>query len=151
MKRNLTFLSALIAAGLFISGITLSTTVEAQMVAKERNQMMKMLGGNMKKLKQATDTATMVAAAKVINMNAKKLGDEKLWPKGSGGGETRAKMEIWQDMAGFKSKMKDLENASANLIKVAMGGNLGDSKKAFGAVGKTCGGCHKPFRAPKNK
>ena len=105
----------------------------------------------MKKLKQAGDTQTMVAAAKIINATAKKLAADDLWPKGSGGGETRAKMEIWQDMAGFKAKLKATENASANLIKVSMGGNLGAAKGAFGAMGKTCGGCHKAFRAPKKK
>ncbi len=151
MQRTFTLLSAFVAVGLFFSGITLPSTADAQMADKDRVKLMKMMGDNMKKLKQANDTATMIAAAKVINADAKKLGDARLWPKGSGGGETRAKMEIWQDMAGFKKSLNALENASANLIKVSMGGNLGDSKKAFGAMGKICGGCHKVFRAPKKK
>jgi len=145
------FLSAIFAAGFFMSGIAFPTTAEAQSAHDNRIKLMKTMGGNMKKLKMAADTQTMLAAAKIVNATAKKLAAADLWPNGSGGGETRAKMEIWKDMAGFKEKLKATENASANLIKVSMGGNLGAAKGAFGAMGKTCGGCHKAFRAPKKK
>jgi len=151
MKRTMMVLSAFIAAGIFIFGVALPTSAEAQSAHDNRVKLMKTMGGNMKKLKMAPDTQTMVAAAKIVNAAAKKLAAADLWPSGSGGGDTRAKMEIWQDMGGFKANLKGLDEASANLIKVSMGGNLGSSKKAFGAMAKKCGGCHKAFRAPKKK
>lgn len=151
MIGTLTILSAFFAVGLLILGTTLPSSADAQMAAKQRNGLMKLNGKNMGVIKKAKDIQTIVAAAKVINANAKKLASADLWPKGSHGGKSRAKMEIWQDMGGFKAKLKAFDDASANLIKVAMGGNLGASKKAFGAMAKTCGGCHKAFRGPKPK
>jgi cytochrome c556 len=151
MTRSISLLSVFIAVGLLISGVTLPSTADAQMAAKERSDLMKLNGKNFGKLKKAKDTATMLAAAKVINGNAKKLASAALWPKGSHGGDTRAKIEIWQNMDDFKMKIKALENASANLIKVSMGGNLGAAKKAFGAMAQTCGGCHKLYQAPKKR
>ena len=38
-------------------------------------------------------------------------------------------------------------------LELAMAADTGDKGaigKAMGALGKGCGGCHKPFRGPKN-
>tara|TARA_B100000315_G_scaffold260868_1_gene326604 strand:+ start:1484 stop:1939 length:456 start_codon:yes stop_codon:yes gene_type:complete len=151
MNRTLIILSAITAVGLFFSGIALPTTADAQTAAKDRLALMKSNGKNFVQIKKATDTQTITAAAKAINANAKKLASADLWPKGSHGGDTRAKVEIWQNMGKFIANLKSLENASDNLIKVSLGGDLGNSKKAFGAMARVCGGCHKEFQAPKNK
>ncbi|MBT7957421.1 MAG: cytochrome c [Rhodospirillaceae bacterium] len=151
MKRTLTVVSVIIAASMFLAGVAMPTTADAQSAAKDRVALMKLNGKNMGKIKKATDTQTIVEAAKVINANTKKLASADLWPAGSGGGETRAKMEIWQNMGDFKAKLKALEDSSANLIKVSMGGDLGNSKKAFGAMAKNCGGCHKVYQVPKKR
>jgi len=36
-------------------------------------------------------------------------------------------------------------------MATAAGGELDSLKGAMGALGKSCAGCHKPFRAPKKK
>ena len=149
MKRLVTLFSVLIVAIWYISSLALPTTAVAQTAQKDRLVLMKTIGGNMKKLKMAGDTETMATSAKIIIETAKKLSAKGLWPKGSHGGETRAKEEIWQDMGDFMAKLKATKNAAVNLLKVSMGGNLGDAKNAFGAMGRTCGGCHKLYRIPK--
>jgi cytochrome c556 len=65
--------------------------------------------------------------------------------------ETRAKPEIWSDAAGFAGKLETLAAATPALVAAAKTGNAGAIGAALGKVGKTCGGCHKPFRVPKKK
>jgi cytochrome c556 len=61
-------------------------------------------------------------------------------------GKTVAKPDIWQDQAGFEAAFDDWQAAVAALAAVA-GDGLPDLKAAVGGLGKSCGGCHKPFRA----
>ena len=60
-------------------------------------------------------------------------------------GKTRAKADIWQDRAKFEAAFDDWRAAVAALAEVA-----GDGQPALAAavgdLGKSCGGCHKPFR-----
>ena len=142
-------LALLAVYGMIGFGLVAGAPASAQMAHKERVALMKTVGGGMKNLKQAQDTATMMVAAKAVNGALIKLADDSLWPQGSHGGETRAKIEIWQNMADFKSKLNATEMASALVAKQAASGDLGSAKKAFGELGKTCGTCHKVYRTPK--
>lgn len=76
-----------------------------------------------------------------------------MWPKGSDStampGKTRALLKAWTTYPESKTKQDALLAAAAELVKVA-GGGVEGLQAAVGAVGKSCGGCHKPFRAPKN-
>ena len=60
-------------------------------------------------------------------------------------GKTRAKADIWQDRAKVEAAFDDWRAAVAALAEVA-----GDGQPALAAavgdLGKSCGGCHKPFR-----
>jgi len=75
-----------------------------------------------------------------------------MWPAGSGtdmlGTKTRAKPEIWSTYPEVANKGKALKVALEGLVKVA-GTGLDGLKGGIGDVGKSCGGCHKPFRADK--
>ena len=61
-------------------------------------------------------------------------------------GKTVAKPEIWADAGKFVKAFEDWQEAVAVVADVA-----GDGQKelagAVGELGKTCGSCHKPFRA----
>jgi cytochrome c556 len=63
-------------------------------------------------------------------------------------GKTVAKPEIWADADKFAKAFENWQAAVAVVADVA-----GDGQKvlagAVGELGKTCGGCHKPFRAKK--
>ena len=115
----------------------------------DRMKLFKEMGANMRKLKQAQDTFVMFKSAVVINNNSKKLLQTSFWPKGSGGEKTRAKIEIWQNIEDFQNKFKSLGKASANLIMVAKKGDLEIARSAFRKMARTCGSCHRDYRAPK--
>ncbi|HKI98384.1 MAG TPA: cytochrome c [bacterium] len=66
-------------------------------------------------------------------------------------GMTDAKAKIWEDSMDFAKKAKDAEKASAHLISVAKTGDMAAIAEAVKGVGKTCGGCHKEFRKPKEE
>ena len=64
------------------------------------------------------------------------------------GDKTRSLPKIWEDQSGFTKALTDWQAAVG-----ALGGQVGQSQEALAAavseMGKTCGGCHKPYRAEK--
>lgn len=71
---------------------------------------------------------------------------EGFHPSTKGAKKTEAKDDIYANPAEFNRLAKDLETASANLARVAQGGNLEQIKPAFMATGKACGACHDKFK-----
>jgi cytochrome c556 len=69
-----------------------------------------------------------------------------LFPEGSGGGDTRAKAEIWTDRAGFDKAMKDAQSAAEAMAAVK---DEAAFMPAMKALGGTCKGCHDKYRLPK--
>ena len=148
MKRSLILLA--LGAVLALPAWLAATPVMAQgktPVQAERTKLMRSNGGALKKIGGAKDTASVGAAARTLAANAKAL--KSKWPAGSGGGASRAKPAIWQNMSDFNPKLSALGAAADNLIKVSAGGDMAAVKKAFGAVRGTCGSCHKAYRGPR--
>ena len=58
----------------------------------------------------------------------------------------KAQSDIWSDNAKFKAASDKMQLAAIDLNKAAQSGDLDSIKKAFGAVGTTCKGCHDDFR-----
>ena len=72
-------------------------------------------------------------------------------PSSASGAETRAKPEIWADWDDFLEKAEAFRLASANFARVVDdGGDRAAIAAAFGDMGKSCGGCHRPYRAEAN-
>ena len=71
-----------------------------------------------------------------------------MFPHGSDGGRT--KPEIWSDWEGFEKAAAGLVSAANALAVIADSGDISMIGAAARAVGKACGDCHKPYRAPKN-
>ena len=129
-------------------GISLTSYAqEKSMLQQDRNATMKILARSMGQLKNASNVTDMKSPADTIVSATKKLFD--LWPKGSGGGLTRAKDEIWLNMSDFGSKLNDMKKAADKLVSTLDGTNIGAAKSAFISVGRTCGACHKIYRGPK--
>ncbi len=63
-------------------------------------------------------------------------------------GKSRSLPKIWQDQSGFDKAFANWRKAVA-----ALGGQVGNGQPALAAavseMGKTCGGCHKPYREEK--
>ena len=75
---------------------------------------------------------------------------KNLFPEGSGGPKTRSKDEIWSQPDAFAKAADDFESAAVKLYTAVMTKDQATIGAALGATGKTCGGCHKPFRTPKH-
>jgi cytochrome c556 len=81
----------------------------------------------------------IVAWAKVIP-NAFPAGTES-------GHDTKAKPEIWSDSAGFAKAAVALQEAAEKLVTLATADDKAGFAEQFEAMGKTCGGCHRGYRA----
>ena len=73
-----------------------------------------------------------------------------MWPKGSDNvakkGKTRSLPAIWESGSKIGDSSQAFKDAVKQLASVA-GKGADAMKPAVGALGKSCGGCHKPFRA----
>jgi len=158
MKRTLlNGLSIAVVSGLLISPI--ANSQDAKMIesaVKYRQGAFSMIGwhigplGAMAKGEMDFDAAVFAANAQAIADLAKY--PENAFPEGSSSDsvETRAKPEIWSDADGFGEKLEALKTASSELATVSAGASsFDDVKAAFGALGKSCKGCHDDYRHKK--
>lgn len=63
--------------------------------------------------------------------------------------DSRAKTNIWENKADFDKKMQAFVDASEKLVVAAKSNSLDTIKPAFGALGKSCKGCHDEYRSKK--
>ena len=95
--------------------------------------------------------AAQAAADNLVK--AASINQSSMWPQGSDStampDKTRAKSEIWSTYPEVANKGKALVDA-ANAMADAAGKDLASLQGAMGAVGGSCGGCHKPFRVEQN-
>lgn len=134
----------------------------AQMAAvKERQELMKAIGGNMKILGeyvkgQGHTAADAEGAAMKISELSGGIPDafktEASLSEMDAVGKNRGKPEIWLMWDEFVEHAKTLEEKSATLAGAIKGGDMGAVQTAFGDMGKNgCGGCHQDFRGPEVK
>ncbi len=154
-KTGLMFVLAAFALGLG-AGAAVYAANDPKIVAKYRRMVMQSQAAHMKVMaavvKGAVDfTDHLPSHAVALNASAKHVVD--LFPPGSGADkfENRAKPEIWQDWEKFKAGARRFSQETAKLVEVSKSGDFEAFKAQFKAVGKACGGCHKPFRAKKKK
>jgi cytochrome c556 len=75
------------------------------------------------------------------------------FPAGSGpetGRDTRAKAEIWQDMATFRQRGEAFQAESARFNQIAQAGDVAAIRAAMPDLGNSCKNCHDRFRAPED-
>ena len=60
--------------------------------------------------------------------------------------ETEALAKIWDNKSDFEEKAGALQSASAALLETAQAGNEADTKKAIGAIFRTCKSCHDEYK-----
>jgi len=61
---------------------------------------------------------------------------------------SRALPDIWTNMDDFDDRLDDMVAAVAAVSDAAQSGDFEGAKELAGDVGPTCGGCHRPYRAP---
>jgi len=144
--------AALVACGVAFAGAAFSQSDPI----KDRQAAMKGLGGAMGQLgkfakgEEPYDAAKATAAAAVLSGAGPKMA--AMFPAGTqmggGKGETWAKADIWSDGAKFSAAITAYSEQTAKLAQVA-GTGKDPMAAQMAEVGKTCGGCHTPFRQPK--
>lgn len=160
MKKTIAAISGLVLAGTFAStAISDSHADPAIMGAVEARQAhMKLyafnigiLGGMAKGAVEYDADAASKAAANLAMLAT--LDQSRMWPKGSDtdalGDATSALPAIWAEGSDVGAKAKAMIDASA-AMKDAAGGGLDSLRGAIGALGASCGGCHKAYRLSRN-
>lgn len=159
MMSKISVKGVLVAAGLALLTATAGSPaiadghMKGENAIKYRQAVMKALGGHMGSLGaiakgEVGHANHMFGHASAINAIASMTAD--IFPEGSGGDKTRAKDDIWKNWAEFQKTVTAFQGAAAKLVEAANAGDAGAVGAALGGVGKTCGGCHKPFRKPKS-
>lgn len=124
--------------------------VLASDAAHERHEAMETVQESFKPLRAIAVKEAPFDAA-VVKKNATTILEQLkaahgMFPEGSGGGDTRAKAEIWSDRAGFDQAMKDAQAAATAMAAVTEESAFVPAMKALGG---TCKACHDKYRLPK--
>ena len=137
-------------AALLLSGPVLAQGAKPDDVLKFRKGIYQVINwhirplGVMVKGDQPYNKELFARNAAVLEQMSKMLPES--YVPGSDVGDSRAKPEIWKEPEKFKQAMDRLQAETAKLAEVAKGGNFDQIRTQFGAVAKSCSGCHDVFR-----
>ncbi len=121
---------------------------------KLRQSVMKATGGHMGSIgailkNKLPYTTSIVAHAQSLQMTSTVIADA--FKKEITEGKTDSKPDIWQDWDKFVDAAKKMGEESGKLADIAQSGDMAAIGAQAKALGKSCGGCHKPFRKPKEE
>lgn len=127
-------------------------------IVKDRMDSMSAMGKAMKRLNVLTkgtadDSPREVRdLSAVISRHAKKIPayfpDSKKSRQGKG---TLALPAIWENLADFEARAKELADQSRRLAETAAGSERQATRKLFKQIGKSCSGCHRAYRKKQKK
>ncbi len=144
---------AALGVSLAAGSVWAATAPSPQQIADDREAGMKKMGGN---VKAALDPAAKLADAKAKLAEAIAFAETipSQFPKGTGIGDpgikkSRALQDIWAKPAEFKAAADALVAALKGVDLALDSGDRAKVDAAAGEIGKSCGGCHKPFRGPE--
>lgn len=148
-------LLAAVAFGVVVLPVTVSPSLshEGELSAHgARHAAMKAIGAHMKALGAvAKGSAPVDEAAKTHAMSLASLAGtfKYLFPEEPIAEKSRALPAIWERWDEFAAISDEFTTKSYAVVTAVSGGKAADVGAALGEVGKTCGGCHKPFRGPR--
>ena len=121
---------------------------------QHRQKVMQAIGGHMGAIgailkNKLPYQGTIAAHAQGLQMTSTVI--EDAFKKKITEGRTDSKPDIWQDWEKFAAAAKKMGEESGKLAQVAQSGDMAAIGAQVKAVGKSCGGCHKPFRKPKEE
>ncbi len=154
-KTGVIFVAMAVAFGV-LAGAVAYAADDPKQVVKYRKSVMKAQSAHLKAIKAIVRgkvgfTGLLGNHAMALDLTGKGLTD--LFPPGTGPDKIKSKAtpEVWRDWKKFEASAKNLQLETAKLVKIANGGDMKAAAAQFKAVGKACGGCHKPFRASKKR
>ncbi|HEX3896384.1 MAG TPA: cytochrome c [Rudaea sp.] len=145
-----------VLAAAALLGISASIHADAQNkpgdVVHYRQDIMGVIGWNfapmgaMVKKKTAWDAAAFAKRAERLEFLSTQVLEG--FPNASTGGvETDAKADIWNDFDDFKSKLNDLVAEAKNLNEAAKSGDETKMKDQFKKTADACKACHEKYKA----
>lgn len=146
--------SAITAALVLTTGMSAIADGHGEKAIKARKAQMQLYSWNLGALgamaKGNVEYNAEAASKAAANLAALASMDQStMWPQGTDStampGKTRAKLEAWSTYPAVAKKDEEFVAAATELAKVA-GDGLEALQAGVGMVGKTCGGCHKPYR-----
>jgi cytochrome c556 len=150
------FTKAIVAIGsaIALTAATIpSVSADDEAAIKYRQAVMKAVGGHM-------GGAVAIIKGKVpykddlvahaAGLNAMANAAANAFKHKTSGGKTRAKPNIWEDAGDFRQKIEDFKKATADFLAAAKSGGPAAAGAKLGAVGDSCKGCHKKYRAKKS-
>jgi cytochrome c556 len=149
MKR----MSAVAALLCCVIGASAGAAVKPADVVHYRQSVMDLVGWNfgplaaMVKGKTSWDAKDFALRAERIRALSTQAIDGFTNGAASGGVETDAKPEIWDDFADFRAKLDDFVAESKALEEAARGGDEAKMKEQFHKTAETCKACHEKFKA----
>ena len=155
--KFITKIAGLAMALLMIAGVAVAESPhDGAVKARQGDMQMRAFNlgilGAMAKGKMDYDAKAASAAAHNLKVLST-LNASAMWPQGSDasayGDGTTASPELWKNFPKVIEAAKAF-NAATDVMVAAAGKDLPSLQAAMGVVGKTCGGCHKPFRVKKN-
>ncbi|WP_170984168.1 c-type cytochrome [Rhodoligotrophos defluvii] len=138
------------AVWLFVTG----TGFAQDNPAAQREKAMETIGDQLKVLvpiargEAEFDGAKVNEAASTILTQLNRA--EGLFPEGSGGGETRALPAIWEKPDEFAAALNRAKEAAAAVAEAGKTNDQAAFQESFKALGASCAGCHRTFRAPES-
>lgn len=128
---------------------------EATGVVKERMEMMKGVGDNMKQV-GAMIKGQVAFDSIVIANNAQAISDAapqipELFPNDSLHKPTEALPAIWEEWEQFSALSVKLSDEAKKLQETARGGDKRAITRQFAKLGKVCSSCHTDYRKKEEK
>jgi cytochrome c556 len=90
-------------------------------------------------------------AAHVNSLEATTLDIDKIFPKESDVGDTKALKEVWSNNDEFLKRAKDAQEKSAALAKTVAAGDTANYGPSLKGLLDACKACHKDFRKKEEK
>ena len=143
-------LAGVVVAPVFAQTAAVSLTPQQIVAARQASFDMSSatFGAILKAAKDGADAKTESQPAAALALWAKVL--PSLFPAGTGEGQTpmesKAKLDIWADRAGFEKAAASYVAATATLSSLAEANNTAGFSAQLDEVKKACGGCHKAYR-----
>ncbi|WP_089942330.1 c-type cytochrome [Candidatus Entotheonella palauensis] len=142
---------------LVVSLALVISSVQAQDDAaylQHRQKVMQAVGGHMGSIaaimkNKLPYTTTIVVHAQSLQVTSTVI--EDAFKKEITEGKTDSKPDIWQDWDKFVAAAKKMGEESGKLADAAQSGDMAAIGAQVKELGKACGGCHKPFRKPKEE
>jgi len=143
---------------LVVIGLTLVVTgTQAQddsAYVQHRQKVMQSIGGHMGAIGDIMKNKLPFASSIAVHAQALQMTStviEDAFKKEITEGKTDAKPDIWQDWDKFTKAAKTMGEESGKLADVAQSGDMDAIGAQVKELTKACGGCHKPFRKPKEE